>query len=82
MATTTMPTDDIRALLTWARANGFRITQLEMGGVRMTVDDLRPETAARVPEVRPRDAHEAFAMELGVPLPREIDDEDEPEMQS
>jgi hypothetical protein len=70
-------TGDLRAFLTWARSNGFRIDKLEMAGVKLELADLRVEGARETPAKGPRDVHEAFAKEFGLDIPPDEDDETE-----
>lgn len=66
-------------LLTWARGAGFRITELEVDGVRLKVDDLRTESPVVAKGPKPRNVHEAFALANGIPIPADppADDEDD-----
>ncbi len=75
MAAETKP-GDICSFLLWARANGFRVREVAMRGVRLVVDDLRPLETVHVAEKAPRTVHEAWAKQLGVEMPPEDDDED------
>ena len=74
----TATTDDIRSLLLWARAHGFRVSELEMAGVKVRVDDLRVESAGTV-EQPPRTAHHAFAKLAGIDQAMLDDPEDDDE---
>jgi hypothetical protein len=79
MATTQSSTDALEKFLVWARANGFRVSEIEASGMRVKVDDLRSEVATEPKGKRPRNVHEAFAIEKGIPIPPDPapDDEDD-----
>lgn len=70
-------TKELREFLLWARANGYRISHVEMGGVAVALDDLKPWQAAGAVPPQPRSVHEAFAGQYGIPAPDEDDDETE-----
>lgn len=75
---TTPPTSTERrmqSLLLWARGAGFRVTELELDGMKLKVDDLRAESQAEPKGKRPRDAHEAFAIDHGFPIPPDDTDD-------
>jgi hypothetical protein len=61
-------------MLLWARANGFRVTEIAHGGVEMTVDDLRIEQGAAA-ETGPKTPHGLWARELGLKFD-EVEDDD------
>lgn len=74
-------TDGLRAFLTWTRSNGFRVSEIEMDGVKLKVDDLRCEGAAEAAEKPPRSLHEQVAREMGIDYP-DLDELDEEEAAS
>ena len=77
----TRTTAELRDFLLWARANGFRISELEMAGVSLTVDDLRIDSPGKA-EPQPRTAHHAWAQQIGID-PATLDDpEDDDEARS
>lgn len=69
-------TRELRELLLWARANAFRVTGVEMDGVKLAVDDLRiGAVAPSGPE--PKSPHDAWAMRMGITPPSDHDVEDD-----
>lgn len=68
--------ENVRDLLLWARANRFRVREVELDedSVRLVVDDLGDELPLEKPG--PRSAHEAFARELGLDYSEDDDGPD------
>ncbi len=75
MARTPTTLDDLRELLVWGRAHGFRFREVEVEGLCVTVDDVREVPFNMAPQ--PRTAHEAWAREFGMKLPDDTDPDDD-----
>jgi hypothetical protein len=71
-------TASVCELLLWARANGFHIRELEADGVSIVVDDMRIGIAEPQPN-EPASIHGQWAKKLGVNLPVDPEDDDDPE---
>lgn len=75
---------DAQVLLLWCRSQGFAVSQIDAGDVKLTVSDIRIDPPAKE-EPPPRSAHEAWARTLGVKLPtmpQPGDEDDEGEVAS
>lgn len=63
-----------RELLLWARASRFRVRELQLGVLRLVLDDLGDELPPE--KLGPSSAHEAFARELGLDYSEDDDGPD------
>ncbi len=70
--------NDPRELLLWARAHGFRVNEIQVGDVRMVVDDLKADGADVTPEPQPTTPHGQWAKHLGLDV-KVVDDMDDDE---
>ncbi len=71
-------TDRLRELLLWARTNGFHLSEVTVGDVRVVASDLRVGAEDKGPPP-PRTAHEAWGQRLGIDIPEDdIEDDDPP----
>lgn len=70
---------ELQKLLLWSRANGFRLTAVEVGGITIAVDDLRIDTPGAA-ERGPVTPHGLWAKQLGLKYDEtEPLDDDDPE---